>query len=166
MSGKVQRRATRWSRNSRSFDPYETRLRKLGVYSLDRWRLCWDLIETFEIITGKEHVNSSKCFQLSDVTSGLGGHSLKLFKPRCRTTIRQNIFSLRVMNEWNKLPQEVVDAPSVNTFNVVQEQAGQTLDRYGHFQLTGFTAHPHQIQVSTSMVAYWSNFRCQQGVSI
>ena len=71
----------------------------------------------------KEHENSRQFFQLSDVTSGLKGHSLKLFKPRCRTTITQNFFSLRVINEWNKLPQEVVDAPSVNMFN-------NRLDRY------------------------------------
>jgi len=93
----------------------DSRLRKLGIYSLDRRRLRGDLIETFKIITGKEHVDSSKFFQLSDVTSGLRGHSLKLFKPRCSTTTRQNFFSLRVINEWNKLPQEV-DAPTINAF--------------------------------------------------
>jgi len=37
--------------------PYETRLRKLGIYSSDRRRLRGDLIETFKIITGKEYVN-------------------------------------------------------------------------------------------------------------
>jgi len=36
--------------------------------------------------------------------------------PRRHTTVRQNFFSLRVINEWNKLPQEVVEAPSTNTF--------------------------------------------------
>jgi len=58
----------------------------------------------------------SKFFELADVTSGLRGHSLKLFKPRCRTTVRQNFFSLWIVNEWNKLPQDVVEAPSTNTF--------------------------------------------------
>jgi len=31
----------------------------------------------------------------------------------------------------------------------VQEQAGSTLARYGHFQLTGYIAHQLQVQVST-----------------
>jgi len=75
-----------------------------------------DLIETFKILTGREHVNYSKFFELADVTSGQRGHSLKLFKPRCRTTVRQNFFSLWIVNEWNKLPQDVVEAPSINTF--------------------------------------------------
>jgi len=80
-----------------------------------------DLIETlnflnrnvkFKILIGKECVDCSRFFELTDVTSGLRGHSLKLFKQRCRTTVRQNLFSLRIIDEWNKLPQEFVDAPS------------------------------------------------------
>jgi len=53
--------------------PYETRLKKLGIYSLERLR--GDLIETFKILTGRENVNYSKFFELADVTSGLRGHS-------------------------------------------------------------------------------------------
>ena len=50
---------------------------------------------------------------------------MKLFKPRCHTTVRQNFFSLRIVNEWNKLPQDVVEAPSTNTFK-------NRLDRHWH----------------------------------
>ena len=109
---KVQRRATRMVKGFKKL-PYETRLKKLGVYSLERRRLRGDLIETFEMLTGRERVNCSEFFKLADVTSELR-HSLKLFKPRCRTTIRQNFFSSRIVNEWNKLPQKVMDAPSIN----------------------------------------------------
>jgi len=105
--------------------PYETRLKKLGIYSLERRRLHGDLIETFKILTGREDVNYSKFFELADVTRGLRGHSLKLFKPRCHTTVRQNFFSLRIVNEWNKLPQDVGEAPSTNTFK-------NRLDRHWH----------------------------------
>jgi len=52
----------------------------------------------------------------ADVTTGLRGHSMKVFKPRCRTTVRQHFFSLRIVNEWNKLPQTVIEATSVNAF--------------------------------------------------
>ena len=124
MLEKVQRRATRMVKGLKKL-PYETRLKKLGLYSLERRRLRGDLIETFKILTGKERVNCSKFFELADVTSGLRGHSLKLFKPRCHTTIRQNFFSSRIVNEWNKLPQEVIDAPSINAFK-------NRLDRHWH----------------------------------
>ena len=77
--------------------------------------------------------NCSKFFQLADVTSGLRGHSLKVFKPRCHTTVRRNFFSLRIVNEWNKLPQDVVDASLVNMFK-------NRLDR--HWQDMGITSWP------------------------
>ena len=57
-------------------------------------------------------------------------------------------FSLRIANEWNKLPQDVVGACTVNWH--VQEQAESTLVRYGHYNLTGYKAHQNQPQVSPS----------------
>ena len=32
------------------------------------------------------------------------------------TSIRRNFFSLRIANLWNSLPENVVEAPSTNTF--------------------------------------------------
>ena len=95
---------------------YETRLKRLGIYSLERRRLRGDLIETFKILTGREHIDSSNFFELSETTSGLRGHSLRLYKQRCCTTVRQCFFSSRVINSWNRLPQYVVEATSVNMF--------------------------------------------------
>jgi len=36
-----------------------------------------------------------------------GGHDLKLFKPHAQKTVRKNFFSIRVINAWNQLPNEV-----------------------------------------------------------
>ena len=94
--------------------PYETRLKRLGIYTLERRRLRDDLIETFKILTGKERIDFKKFFELADATSWLRGHSLKLYKRRCHTTLRQNFVSIRVINELNKLPQSVIEAPSIN----------------------------------------------------
>ena len=44
------------------------------------------------------------------------GHSLKLAKLSGRLLNRQNFLSLRVFRIWNKLPESVVSAPSVETF--------------------------------------------------
>ena len=38
--------------------------------------------------------SETEFFQLADGTAGLRGHSLKLFKPRCCKTVRQNFLSL------------------------------------------------------------------------
>ena len=91
----------------------------------------------------------------SDVNSGLRGHSLKLFKPRCRTTmrttVRQNFFSLRVM-------MSSMNGTSYHKKSWMHRQSthsktgwGQTLERYGRLQLTGYTLQPvdnrHQVEV-------------------
>ena len=110
-----QRRATRMVKGLKKFT-YETRLKRLGIYSLERRRLCGDLIKTVKILTGRERIDSSKFFELSETTSGLRGHSLKLYKQRCCTTVRHCFFSSRVINSWNRLPQDVVEATSVNMF--------------------------------------------------
>ena len=44
------------------------------------------------------------------------GHTRKLIKPRCNSTLRLHCFSHRVVNPWNSLPENVVSAPSVNAF--------------------------------------------------
>jgi len=61
-------------------------------------------------------IDYKKFFELADATSWLRGHSLKLYKPRCHTKLPQNFFSIRVINECNKLPQSVIEASSVNAF--------------------------------------------------
>jgi hypothetical protein len=40
----------------------------------------------------------------------------KLFKPRCNTAIRQNYFSIRIINCWNILPEHIISAPSLTSF--------------------------------------------------
>jgi len=44
------------------------------------------------------------------------GYTLKQKKRDCRTSVRQNFFSYRIVNSWNSLPDSVVSAPSVNCF--------------------------------------------------
>jgi len=55
-------------------------------------------------------------FQLSNNTTR--GNSLKLSSQPSQIEIRRNSFSVRVLEHWNSLPQEVVMAPSVKTFEV------------------------------------------------
>ena len=41
---------------------------------------------------------------------------MKLYYPDSRVTVRQNFFSVRVVQIWNKLPEEVVSVGSVSAF--------------------------------------------------
>ena len=44
------------------------------------------------------------------------GHNFRIVKKRFRTEAGANLFSNFAVNEWNELPQGVVDAPSVDAF--------------------------------------------------
>jgi len=94
--------------------PYEDRLRILQLTTLAVRRKRGDLIECYKILSGKK-LDPNQFFQRSDTTH-LRGHSHKLSVNRCRLQLRQNFFSQRVISDWNRLPQDVVDAPSVNSF--------------------------------------------------
>ena len=59
------------------------------------------------ILTGKKGLDKDKLLTVA---------SKKLFKPRCNTTARLRTFSIRTIDDWNRLPREVVDATSVNMF--------------------------------------------------
>jgi len=41
---------------------------------------------------------------------------LKIAKQRTRLDLRKRFFSQRVVNEWNSLPQHVIEASTVNMF--------------------------------------------------
>ena len=68
---------------------YEDRLRALNLTTLETIRIMGDLIKTFEIMNRHVHVDYSRFFSLSGGV--LRGHSMKLFKPRCRTNLRKYI---------------------------------------------------------------------------
>jgi len=79
-------------------------------------------------MTGKEMVDRSQFFQLSTCEYQLRGHTMKLSKQRTSPDVRKFSFSQRVMQEWNKLSQDVVDATSVNQF---KNRLDKFRQRYG-----------------------------------
>ena len=111
---RVQHRFTRLFPNLKGL-VYEDRLRRLGLWSLEERRNRVDLIELFKLLKGFSATPWSTFFQLNK-GSVTRGHSLKLSKSHSHCEARLQFFSQRVINRWNSLSQEDVDAPSVNAF--------------------------------------------------
>ena len=107
---KVQRRATKLLPNLKNL-PYEQRLKLLNLPSLKYRRLRGDLIEVYNIL----HTENQTLFKLNN-DERTRGHNLKLKKEQCRIDIRKHSFTLRVINEWNNLNDNVVNAKNINEF--------------------------------------------------
>ena len=95
---------------------YKEHLRKLKLPNL-AYRRLRDMIELYKILTEKYDAAVSSNFVTLRVNeSDTRGHHLKIFKERCRLNIKKNLFIHRCTDVWNSLPQSVVGAPSVQSF--------------------------------------------------
>ena len=116
---KVQRRAVNLISGLKGVS-YEEKLKELGVLSLEKRRKRFDLIQTYKILSGIDQVDSSIWFR----TVGANAQRLtrttayckNLIPNKSKTEMRHNFFSNRVVNTWNRLPTEVKEARTLNSF--------------------------------------------------
>ena len=111
---KVQRRATRQVPQLKGLS-YEDRLGKLQLPTLRYRRLRGDMIETYKLL---HDIYDPILPKLLDPVekSKTRGHRFKLPKKSAKNNIKRHVFSHRIVNDWNSLPEDVVSAPSVNAF--------------------------------------------------
>ena len=69
----------------------------------------------FKIVNGYEDVDKNMFFKLKE-ESRTRGNKAALVKEQCTLDMRKYSFPQRVINEWNKLPNDCVNASSVNMF--------------------------------------------------
>ena len=115
---RVQRRATKRIR-SLSHMSYRERLAELGLYSMLYRRRRGDMVLVYQLMHGymREGIGPHlpRWEELAERHSPRA-HSLTLFKQRAVTRVRRNFFSVRVVDDWNSLPEDVVTSPSLSAF--------------------------------------------------
>ena len=68
----------------------------------------------FKIVKDVDNVDFHNFFQLS--TTGLRGHSHKIFKPFFKHDVGKYTFSNRVIDSCNRLPENIIDCESLDNF--------------------------------------------------
>ena len=99
-----KKRATKMITSLRQ--PYIDRPRTLKLPSLEYQRRR-DVIQVYKIMHQKDRIDPDTFFQLAESTTR--GHELKelkLNKPPHNTNLRGQIFSQRIITDWNSLPAE------------------------------------------------------------
>ena len=106
----VQRRATKLVPELRN-KSYEKRLEGLGLISLEDRRVRGDMIETYKIMTGKEDVNRDIFFELAPARGDPEvARNVKIYRKRVNQNKRKYFFSQCVVEKWNQLTNEEVNA--------------------------------------------------------
>ena len=100
--------------------------RELQLFRLEKRRLWGYLIAAFQYLKGAYRKEGENIFSRAccDRTRSNG---FKLREGRIRSDVRKTFFTMRVVRHWNKLPREVGDAPSLETFSVRLDWALSTL---------------------------------------
>lgn len=117
MLERIQHRATKISHVMKGLS-YAERLKKLNLMTLENRRVRGDCIQMYKIGKGIEKVNlqsNPRNIPESDRPRRVGNGQLRReIVKNCSQ--RYNYFTNRIVGKWNGLPEETVEANSVNSF--------------------------------------------------
>ena len=147
----VQRRATKLVPELRNMT-YEKRMEKLGLTSLEDRRVRGDMIETFKIMTGKIDVSRDLFFKMAPIRGNSEeARNLKIYKKRFNRNKRKYFFSQRVIEKWNQLSNEEVNAQKTSGFkaNYDRKEAERKAASASHPYVSGI--RNYALRVFTSV---------------
>ena len=124
---RVQRRATKLVPECKDMS-YTQRLEYLKLYSLKGRRIRGDLIQLYKIFQNLDDID--KDIIPMATYEGTRNQGNKLAKRYSKTNIRKHTFTNRVGEEWNNLPKEVKEAPTLNTFKNRLDRIPEMIEKF------------------------------------
>ena len=103
----VQRHATKMIWGLQDL-PYEEKLKRTNLMSLEIRRYRADLLEVYRIMHGLDKLKPEALFDMAQ--NSLRGHNFTIKKQRQNLMLLRYAFSQRVVDHWNKLPGATVNA--------------------------------------------------------
>ena len=89
----------------------------MKLTTLETRRLRADMLEVFKIVKGMEGLKEEFFFEKSRRgVDGTRNNSHSFFKRRVRLDVGKYHFANRVVEDWNRLPNGVIEVESVNAF--------------------------------------------------
>ena len=85
------------------------------VFNREKRRLQGDLIAAFQYLKGA-YRKAREGHYITACSNKMRGNGFKLGEGRCRLDIRKIFFTVTVVRQWNRLPSEVLDDPSLEAF--------------------------------------------------
>ena len=105
---------------------YGEKLRELGILSLERRRILYDLVQTYKIIWKKDDVSMDTWFSLVGEDpiqrTRFTSYKLNIVPKNSKCEIRRNFYTNRVVQTWNSLPIETKESKSVQAFKAKVKQ--------------------------------------------
>ena len=119
----VQRRFTKRLKGMQYMD-YASRLEVLAMDSLQKRRLCADLVFAYKVLFGLNDMNPSDFFTLNSnyrETRKLNPYKLQI--SYCRVDTRKYFFSKRIETVWNSLRACEIDFTSLSSFKQLLQRS-------------------------------------------
>ena len=114
---RVQRRATKFI--LKSDDPYDIRLKKLTLLSLEKRRSLTDVTFLYKVLNGNIDIDISRIIEFHSEADRFSLRStdfLTLKKKYARTNVLRYSFFHRIIDQWNQLPLDIRVSDDVNIF--------------------------------------------------
>ena len=112
---KIKRDFTRLICGTKNME-YAQRLKQLKLPSLRFRRFRGDLLEVYKLTHNLYDPVTTKNLLSSAIFPFTRSHEYKLHKIRTNTVQYQQFFTNRIVDTWNNLPSDIVNAKTVNNF--------------------------------------------------